>query len=704
MRIIMNKKILVGINWLAAGLLTLVLLFAALIPHDFLNKEDWVQAPVLIVVTAGILVIINGVKKGVEMMTPKVYRRILIVLGILIALVQLWVALNFISIARADSYFVREQAIALAQGSHHWANYFKVYPNNVNTALFEATMLKPFIHLGILRPWAYLNIIRFIWIDTGLISGLYILKSWKKWRPAALFLMFTGLISIPVYSYGLFSYNDPLVMPMILNVLALGLASYHHNGVMRWMFAAISWILIAFAIVMKSNLVVLWIAVFLILMIATFSKKIDWKLAIKWLLGSVIAIILFFFLASTAAKSNGYVKDHNQAVPVTSWISMSLNPEKQGQYSGQDFRVIRDAKTAQEKKQLANQRIVDRVKELGAGGLIVHFAEKLGVFISHGDFDAINLDQQWIKAPDIFMEHQTFERFGALLVTQCWYLAMLVGAIWQLIKKRQHLLTIGLLSLFALGLTSFHVFFWEVEPRYSLPILPVIMLLGTLGWSNAPQFAFSTSKKLALTGLMAIGVMFSASSVIQTMATISTVPHSVSLQGIGNYFDPNHMEIKPYKRYDFNIPMRGHSSNRLELTSPSEGIVTVDVSDKNKLLTRVTDRAKFLKEIDYPTTDARDLRVSISNDGFEPVKYLGGKTNYSLVTGQIVKKPQMNLRWYVDKMPGAPMRTLGKFSPREVDYSHVVILNATLFMVAIVGVTWFKRRHVVAIFSKKNGK
>ncbi|MCH4009414.1 hypothetical protein [Companilactobacillus sp.] len=697
----MSKKILIGINWLAAGILTLVLLFAAFIPEAFLNKENWVQPPVLIIVSIGLLIIINGIRKGVDLMTPKMYRWSLIIVGALIFIAQLFVALSFIDVARADSYFVREQAIALARGSQVWQDYFKIYPNNVNTALFEASLIKPFLKLGITQPWPWLNIIRFIWIDTGLLSGLFIIRRWKYWRPAALLLMITWLLSVPVYSFGLFSYNDPLIMPMALNIIALGLIFKSHHGKIRWLAGIGSWLLLALSVVMKSNQIVLWIAIFIILVIGSFAKMVDWKLALKWLVGSVITLVLFFGMFSGIAKNNGYVKSPDQSTPVTSWIAMSLNPQTQGQYNGADFYSVRSAKTATEKKTIANDKIRERVSEMGPIGLTSHFVQKLGVFLSHGDFDAINLNQQWVKAPSEFISHQDSDRFWALLVAQVGYITLLLGIIWKLFTTRKHLLVTSLLSMFTLGLTAFHVLIWEVEPRYALPLLPIIMVLGTVGWSSAPQFSFNTSRRVAVSGLMAVGIILSTFSLIQTTNLQASQTTSVDLQGIGSYFDPKSVQINPHEKYDFNVPVRGHSSDRIDLTSRSKSIVTITVSDNEKVIRKVTDEAKSTQTVKYPTTTARNLKISILNNSNQPVSYTGGLSSYSLTSGKILPSPQMNLKWYVDQTHRAPLGTIRRLTPREMDSSTLIILNATLFMTAILVVTWSRRKVIIRIFSRK---
>lgn len=153
----MINKVLVGFNWLAGGMLSVAFLLAALMPTEFFNQEDWAKPVILLVMLFGLLLIINGIRRVVNDISDRTYRWCLYIVVALIVIAQAWVALHFIDAARADLYFVRNQAIALAQGSHKWNYYFKVYPNNVNSALFEGALLKVLLGWGIKMPWTILN-------------------------------------------------------------------------------------------------------------------------------------------------------------------------------------------------------------------------------------------------------------------------------------------------------------------------------------------------------------------------------------------------------------------------------------------------------------------------------------------------------------------------------------------------------------------
>ncbi|WP_047999733.1 membrane protein [Lactiplantibacillus herbarum] len=704
----MTKKILIGFNWLAAGLLSWVLLLAAFMPANFINKQDWVQPVVLVTLTLGLLLIINGIRNIVSHLKVRTYHWLLWGIVALIIIIQIWVALNFIDAARGDVYFVRNQAISLAQDNHVWADYFKAYPNNVNSALFEAMLLKVLLGMGIKTPWVILNLFRFAWLDTGLLSGLVLLKHWKHWNPSGLLFALTWLFSLPVYAYGLFAYNDALVMPLVLNVAALGWLFKNKHGWQRWLAALCSWIMLGMGFVMKSNLIVLWIAVIIVWLLALFMKSVRWPLALTWLAGGLIVLGLSSTLMTSMAKQAEYVKDSNLATPVTSWIAMSLNPEQQGQYSGKDFYQIRDAKTKEAKATLANNLIQDRLKTMKTSGLLVHFMDKFGVFLSHGDFDANHLIPQWISAPSWYLNQQRSYQFWALLLAQCWYLALLVGSIWQLFTQREHLLATTLLSLTLLGLMAFHVLIWEVEPRYALPLLPVFMLLGSAGWTNLPALKFSLQRQLLMSWLMVLGLAFSMISIIQTSttniidkatnisssSTSSTSPiqsKSVLSQGNGGYFDVTTLLIKGKSQYHFSIPVAGLKTNQLVLYSNSKSKVTIRIKAHGEILKQVTKRADLIEYIDYPATRANSLDVTIVNRSRNPVSYASAVSNYSLTTGMITNQPQKTLQWSVNQVDQSKA---AETKPVKITPDIVVISALTSYLILILGSIWLQPRYL----------
>ncbi|AEV94900.1 membrane protein [Pediococcus claussenii] len=686
----MGKRILIGFNWITAVLLLSVMLLASLMPASFFDTEDWAKPIAVIIFTIGLLIIINGIHKITTIGHQSIYKYLLYIIGVLIIGAQLWTSFHFVAVARADVSFVRNQAIALATGSHSWPSYFRIYPNNVNSALFEAMILKTTLKLGIPNPWVLLNILRFIWIDTGLVSGLFILKQWRRWRPGALFLMLTWLFSIPIYAYGLFDYNDPLIMPIGLNLVALAYLFIKRQGSVRWLAGLGTWVLLGFSIVMKSNMITFFIAVVMALIGAICIKRINWKLALKWLLGCIIMLLLCFKLTSIGATNRGYSPNINEATPVTSWIAMSLNPQKQGQYAGVDFDAVRRLKTQAQKKEFTKTLIKNRVTDMGPFGLAFHFSKKLGVFLSHGDFDAINLIPQWIKAPNWYLNQQQSYKFWLLLLAQCWYIALLVGCVWQLFKQKKHLISTSLFSLMVLGLTTFHVFIWEVEPRYSLPLLPILMVLGCAGWTNMAKLHLRNAKKrLVLSSLIIFGMFISGMYILQTNSQTIIGSKLIAQQGDGQYFSPQSITIKPNSTYKFIVPLPELETNKLVLNSRSKEPVTITVKSNGFVLNKIKNKANLIKNIHYQNTRVKALDVTIKNNSKHPVKYASGSANYSLKTGKILPRREPIICWYVYNI----FHRTAYFSNQAMSFTltstSTVVRNLSLFLLIILLFIWW---------------
>jgi len=441
---------------------------------------------------------------------------------------------------------------------------------------------------------------------------------------------------------------------------------------------------------MKSNLVVLLIAAMIVLIIAMVTRKINLQLALEWILGAMVTFFLVFICAVVMAKSNGYVKDQSKATPVTNWIAMSLNPETQGEYHSSDFYRIRNAKTFNDRQLIASDSMKSRIKDMGAVGSMVHFLEKFGVFLSNGDFDGINIVSQWIKVPAWYIHHQRSYKFWALLLTQCWYLAMLVGAIWQLFVTRKHLLLTGLLSLSFLGLTAFHVLLWEVEPRYSLPLLPIIMVLGCVGWSSAPRLQFIGNRRLYVSLLAVVSILLSGLSIVQLSMKRPIQMYTVGMQGNGRYFASTTQKIAAGKSLDFDVDLNGLQSNQLTIYPKSKEKVTITVRNKGKLLTKVSGDSKKIARINYPTTNSSKLNVTIVNNGKQPVFYANYIANYSVSTGDIFAKPHMYLQWNVDRVYRRPSKAVNIWTKVKLTPNSTIIRNSFIFMVLVLLFIWWE--------------
>ena len=665
-----------GINWLAAGILGWAGLVAWLQPISFFGDPDWASPVVMGSLTLAALILLNGWRRWMKRWSAVTYRRVLIGLAVVIVVTQLVVAFSFVDVSRADAYFVRSQAIALAQGHRQWAHYFLIYPNNVNFTLLEAALikiLKPIFG----TPWIALNVLRFLWVDTGLLSGLYLLRRWQKGRTSAFWLMLFWLLSAPVYAYSLYAYTDALVMPLALNILALVVAGLHHRSWRRWSLLSLAGFMLAVGVAMKSNLIVFWIALAILVLALWQQHQINWRTVLGWLFSMGLTLGIVFALMGAWKTASGYRAKANDRLPVTGWIAMSLNPYQSGQYNLADFQSVNKKPTAAAKQRQTTKMIKSRLKEMGATGFAVHLAKKMRVFFATGDFDSFKLTTQWIKAPRQYVTRQRNIQFWIVLMNQVLYLTVLIETIGWLITSKTFRAGQFFLTLTLLGLAAFHVLFWEVEARYALPLLPGLFVMGAVAIGDRPAWALSPRMRRLGPPLISGLALFSLLSLWQTSQHVHLATTTAGQQGNGSYVQRAAKRLAPGAHVTQTLHTRA-ASNQVNLspigrkTSP----VKIELRAAGEVIYQRTGQLKKLKTLRFPTTKAQTLTLTIKNVGQRPVRYGAMVAPYSPQTGKITARNHTYLQYYALRNHRPQTLTNGLLSTILV----VVAFGATLIV------------------------
>lgn len=638
------KGIVKGINWLAAAVLVVAIGLAWLQPIRFFGNPDWASPLVQLALVLGLLVCLNAGRQLVRQLSAKQYHWLVLGAIGLVVVVQGWLVVNFVDVARADAFYVRQQALVLASGGHQWQHYFMIYPNNVNMTLLEAAVLKPLLHLTE-TPWFFMNGLRFLWADTALVSGLYLLKQWRYWQPGALGLVGLWLVSVPVAAYGLFAYTDVLVLPLMLDSLAILTLSQQVGGWRRGGLWLIDGLLVAAGVLLKTNLIVLWLALVMIGGIVWRQRRWSGRQLFGWLMSLAVTLLLMVAVMQQAQHQAGYQRQPNAALPATSWIAMSLNPKSDGQYRHDDFALVNQQPTAKAKQQQAQQMIQQRLQHMGATGTFVHLLKKLRVFWATGDFDSFKLTTQWIRAPRWYWNHQRQCQFWLVLMTQTIYLVMLVQAIVALLQRRDWPVTF--LALTILGLTIFHVGFWEVEGRYALPLLPGLMLLSLMGGREIPDWQFSVSMRHRLRWLTATLAAVSLISLWQTSQSTRVNDVLRGSQGNGTYVVTMKQAIRPHQVLKSALQASGPSNTIQLQPDKSQQPVTITLAKGKRTIKRWTGTPNQLKNLVYPVTAAGQLQLTIKNQGKRAVRYGVVTANYSPLTGQVTAKSKQYLQYAV---------------------------------------------------------
>lgn len=574
--------------------------------------------------------------------------RLLVAALLLLITVQILVALNFVDYGRADSFFVRNQAMRLAQGSRVWNAYFQVYSNNVNEVYFEASLIKGLKLLGLHSPWVSLSLIQFAWIDTGLWAGLKLLRVWHHARGQIL-LVIGWLVAVPVYAYALFIYSDPLVMPVPLIAAWLWISGQQAKSGRRqirfWLLA----LLLAFAVAIKANTVVYLMALGLLAGVQVIKKQVSWRSFAGLLIKLGIALLIMIGLSHLAGQVYGYHKQVNRTLPATSWIAMALNPRTVGTYNYADAHAQMVLPTHQAKVRSEEWLIAHRLRRMGLTGVIKHTAIKAGIFLTAGTFDSLKLTSQWQKQPIWYVGHSQVISATVKIICQVFYGMTILSGLFFWLGDRPRPGN-QFLVLAALGLAMFHILFWEVEPRYALPLLPIFLLWGTVGLMQLSECVAGRVRQRLLVTIVTVGVGLASLSGHSNAVYANTESNHpiVAEQGDGRYFSSEYLHLSQGKHLRSQIVVRTNSSS-LTLVSrlKSRSLARIELSMNGKKIRSVVRSGQRAIRITYPTQAAGVLTVRITSIGIQSFTVGDVSTSYPVDRYHVVGRPHHYLRYYV---------------------------------------------------------
>ncbi|MFC6254509.1 hypothetical protein ACFP1H_07910 [Secundilactobacillus hailunensis] len=640
-------KLIRDLHWfqalIIAGIITLAIAAPVIFPHVTMIQRAGLGFGGLIV--AGILI---GTAHWLQHQSARTQRWVLTGLLITIGILQVGLAIFFVDAGAADSFIVKNQSVMLA--SHlttHWNSYFQVYSNNNNLVLLQTALLKICYWLGLTAPWRLLNLLRFLWLDTALWAGLTILKTWHR---ESLRPLFAGmwLLTIPLFFFGLFLYSDPLVMPIPIVTLALWQQSRRHTGWARYGLDALLVSELSIGVLIKPNMIVILIAFIVMLGYGWFRRITATKTVLVLGLACILACGGGSLIAKNAAKQAGYQADSNLALPSTSWIAMSWNPATNGEYTFQDAYQERLLPTKQQKAAHAKQLLQKRIIKLGPTGVTKHLIKKSDAFLSAGTFGGFYLTNQWQTAPHWFLASKEAINYRLSVISQILYIGVLLVALLffatPMLFWENSFLSLGLL-----GLMSFHIIFWEVEPRYALPLLPLFLLWGALGTQQVPALAAHVHWRLpkyTLPVLTGIGLVIGGIGLTSFQKT--THLRNVAEQSDGKYYNNYQLRLRPGQSVTSRIRVTVPSSAIiLQLSQHSRTPVAVKLYRNGKLAAHVAGPANLSNQLRYHRTANGLFTVKVANIGHRNVPLGVAKSAFLINQEPLARHKNLYLRYHV---------------------------------------------------------
>ncbi|GEO69548.1 hypothetical protein [Levilactobacillus acidifarinae] len=626
---------------------------AILAPVGYRADQNW-WPPLLLVLTSLVALGIAGwfwrrwTKRSTRWQTVLLW-------GLLIGL-QVIVALNWVATPHADLYFVHQQALDLLHHDTTWNAYFQTYPNNVSLTLLLAGLLRLGRWVGI-DSGVWLNLIQFAWLDCGLAVMAHHLR---KTRPgAANTFLGLALTCVPFYAYGLNTYSDILVLPAGLFTVVLMDRLRHATSPQRWWGTGVLLGLpLTLAYLFKANFIVLVIAVILILWLLPVARShAGWaKLGLTALLG--LCLIGGSAGSHVAQRAAGYTSDPQKALPAVSWIAMGANPAFHGDYNRYDAEPVIQAPTAQAKKRLATAHLKSYLHQLGPLGILNHLGKKARLFLATGTFDAFQVNSSFTRMPTWYRQHRATAEWLLANWAQLSYCALLlVNLLWGLQQWRRKTFHPGFLlgGLFALGLTAFHVLFWETEERYALPLLP-LLLAGTAVGLRVPDrlpVARPTVVQRRLTG----GLVLLLVAALGTGGWSLTRPLDKTVQVVsqneGRYYQDSRRTLHPgqHLTQSFTAPV---AFNRLLIDPNGTRIGQATLRQHGRTVWQSTPLTD-LKRVTLPQQPAGTYQLTVTNRYAHHVLHLVvAPANFPLIAQPLTGESDHYLRFIVTRSVTAP--------------------------------------------------
>ncbi|MCW3779325.1 DUF3737 family protein, partial [Levilactobacillus namurensis] len=229
-------------------------------------------------------------------------------------------------------------------------------------------------------------------------------------------------------------------------------------------------------------------------------------------------------------------------------------------------------------------------------------------------------------------------------------------------------------GLFALGLTAFHVIFWETEERYALPLLP-LLLAGAASsfrlpercpvrhprvWSRTLVASFS----VLMVGALAWGGVVHTRPVTQLVDAVS--------QNEGRYYQDHLIRLHAgqHLTQPFTAPV---TLNRL-VVDPNRGTrgqLTLETR-QGKPIWRSAKRVS-LANVKLPDQPAGTYQLRVTNSGNQPLAVVTAPANYPLLPHALQQHPHQYLRFVARHAALAPLLTPKRYAQqlrlKNVDFS-----------------------------------
>ncbi len=362
-------------------------------------------------------------------------------------------------------------------------DYFDLFYNNAPLYVFLTAFLSLMRALGFADLTACAIVLNCAAIMLALVLMYFVLRRLLGVK-AAVFGFVCALFCIGVFGYAPIVYTDTLSMPFTAGIALIWLCVREAFAAGRLKKGVLLCVLLGAAAAMGSKLkitaAIMLIAV-LIDAILLLKRKTGMLFAVPALLLSFLCIYIILS-AAVSSSSALYPRNKENAVPYTHWVMMGLH--ENGYYYDPDYKATLAAGDYDARVKFNISEIQNRIEDMGTGGMIKHFANKLSFIWGDGTFFAPMKLRQSPVEYNLLHNFLLFE-FGGFGITAYFSTSALLASLLFMAagaaiaaKNKRH--EIAFLPLSLLGITFF-LLMWEARSRYLVNFIPIIVICAVYG-------------------------------------------------------------------------------------------------------------------------------------------------------------------------------------------------------------------------------
>ncbi len=437
-----------------------------------------------------LMLIIFAIFKLVDKCNNKELAIITIISFVVIVLIQAFFSFYFDIHFVTDSFIVNDQSLAIAKGINKNIDtnnfYFHVISNNNFLVLFLVPIYKVINALGISNYLGCMYLFNALMMDLSIYLAYRILVKCFSKSIATKYMILSVLNPIN-YLIIYWVYSATLSMPIMLAVIYLAISiwkSPDSKPLFNYLKIGGIAILSIIGFFLRPTVLIPVIAAALCFLLFGRIKGNLKQIGISVLAFIIIAVISY---AGINKFVYNYVSDTSGYFPITHYILLGMSDD--GKFSADLVHKTASFKTKEEKQAYHIKVIKKEMAKRGFAGMSKLYLDKSAITWAEGSNAYTALSRDVENADSIY--EWFFGEKNDLVLIYCQIfriMCLLFAALFillQLFKKASDYSF--LISLTILGAITFYMI-WEAKECYSVPFLPLLLMMTCLGTETSSDF------------------------------------------------------------------------------------------------------------------------------------------------------------------------------------------------------------------------